>query len=236
MGTQGTSSTCSFPPGSQHGFFKTLPRELRNSIYDELYREVGIRRGNFSLCVTTPCVALRLVNRQAKLEYDERCPSNEHVSHRLLIKDSENFRFLMHAWLEFPAITRHATNVTVVVNACGGDGRSKHGSGYIYDRCRTYYPEYYQDWINHLAKQLPSLRSVRVYLTVPKARCVYTVLPTLSSIAKLPQVSEMNLLPPGCAFVATGENKPLSKWARACGVEQDEAAVDEYLERSSYDQ
>lgn len=213
----------------KYGFFKTFPRKLRDQIYDFLYEYADVECDHFVFRAAAPLKVLRLVSRQLKLEYEERCSSGEHPR-QLLIKDAVDFRFRKHAWVEFPAIATRATGVTVVISACNSDGSSQHKS--IQDRCRAYWANYYQDWIEHLARQLPHLRWVRIYLTLPRHRCANGALSYLRSVPKAPQVVEMKLLQPGCAFVEGGEDESIATWTRQWGIVEDHEAVEKCYLRS----
>lgn len=213
----------------KYGFLKTFPRELRDLIYDFLYEDVDVECDHFLFRAAFPLKVLRLVSRQVKLEYEERFSGSEHTKH-LLIRDTVDFRFRKHAWVEFPAIAICATGVTVVVNACNSDGSSQHKI--TQDRCRAYYPNYHEAWIEHLARQLPYLRWVRIYLTLPYGRCAEKALSYLRSVPKPPQVVEMKLLQPGCAFVEGDGNRFIAAWTRQRGVEANNEAVKECCVRS----
>ena len=227
-GTQSSLSALSTSLDEKYGFFETFPRELRDQIYDLLYEYSDVECDQFIFRAASPLKALRLVSRQLKLEYEERCSSGEHPR-QLLIKDAVDFRFRKHAWVEFPAIATRATGVTVVINACNGDGSSQHKSNL--DRCRAYYPNYHEAWIEHLARQLSHHRWVRIYLTLPQDRCAERALSYLRNVPKPPQVVEMKLLLPGCAYVEGGENEPLATWTRERGLEENHEAVEKcYLQ------
>ena len=62
-------------------FFETLPRELRDCIYDLLYQEVeesmGYDVGDLEFHTRAIIPRLRFVSRQFKAEYDERISMND---------------------------------------------------------------------------------------------------------------------------------------------------------------
>jgi hypothetical protein len=56
-------------------FFDTLPREIRDNIYDYTL-DHEVTRHSYHMRFKAPFPHLRLVSRQFKHEYDERSPSN----------------------------------------------------------------------------------------------------------------------------------------------------------------
>lgn len=59
-------------PDSVSRFFNSLPRELRDQIYDLLTQEIEWEQLTvYTMGMCTPLLAPRLINRQFKHEYDK---------------------------------------------------------------------------------------------------------------------------------------------------------------------
>lgn len=113
MASQASHATSTLPPGSKHGFLKTFPRELRDQIYDLLYEE-DEEHDRAYVRATNPLVALRLINRQFRLEYNERCNKSDFMS-QLLFKGTTAYTF-EHCPNRL-ALSPHITNLTVDMRA-----------------------------------------------------------------------------------------------------------------------
>lgn len=218
-------------PSSTHGFFKTLPRELRDNIYDLLVQEIDGKLGqandSFTYYLKAPLVALRLVNHQCKLEYDERCSFSQHIG-QLLIKDVT--LSLSDVAYKFPALATRTTNMTLVVNPCAES---------LHEGLKWCYPGINLEWHAHhriidFSRQLPCLRCVRVYLMVPTVSCARKILPKLGHFTMHPKVIELKLFKPGCTFVEddNDNNNIMATWTRQRGLEGDEEIIQQYLERA----
>lgn len=241
------------PTDRKRGFFEALPPELRIRIYDLLYREVegihgdddGNGDGSCEYRITIPLVALRLVSRKFKHEYDDRRSTMQ----QFLMKG------IHHSWrnrydhdddddddeeygngnemlrpFETPRIGRHATNMTVVLSACGCQGKR--------DCSDTWFPcgDFEQDWIERLVEQQSgdNLHRARIYLTIPAEKCVERVLQHMDSIAmhhgrlatsKVSDIFEVVLLYPGCNFGDGGRDRRLATWTKIRGLEIEDQAV-----------
>jgi hypothetical protein len=90
MATQPPASTPPTITNSTHDFFKILPRELRDAVYDLLYQEVTTNADGLHFHTRAVLVELRLISCQFKLKYDERTAVNEHNKY-LTITDDKDF-------------------------------------------------------------------------------------------------------------------------------------------------
>jgi len=68
-----------FEPGTKHSFYGSFPRELRDKIYDQIIseKEEVFKSACCKMRSTVPKV--RLLCKQFKQEYDERCPKLNHL-------------------------------------------------------------------------------------------------------------------------------------------------------------
>jgi hypothetical protein len=64
---------------SAYGFLKSLPRELRDEIYDLVAQPKRETHHDYHFETLKVVTNLRLVSRQVKQEYDERPPLNTHL-------------------------------------------------------------------------------------------------------------------------------------------------------------
>ena len=67
------------PANGAYGFIKTLPRELRDEIYDLVSQPKEETHGYYHFKTLKAVPNLRLVNSQVQKEYDERPPLNTHL-------------------------------------------------------------------------------------------------------------------------------------------------------------
>lgn len=241
---------------SKRGFFEALPPELRIRLYDLLYRETKGSHGDCDgdgVCeyrITVPLVSPRLVSRKFKDEYDDRRSTTQqfvmkgihHSSRdRYDYDDDEeedgNGNDMLRPF-ETPRIGRHATNMTVVLSACGCQGKR--------DCSDTWFPcgDFEQDWIERLVEQQSggNLRRARIYLTIPADKCVERVLQHMDSIAmhhgrlatsKVSEIFEVVLLYPGCTFGDGGYDRRLATWTKMRGLEIEDQAVKQTFKTKS---
>lgn len=216
---QAFPSATALPHGSKHGFFKTLPRELRDKVYDllvqDVFGELGDTKDSFTYRIIAPLVALRLVSHQFKLEYDERCSRNQRMS-RLLIEDCTLSLSGVANIYGVPALATRTTNMTLVLNVC--TDRLHNTWGYCYAGIS---PERYVRLIDHFTGQLPYLRCVHVFLMAPRDSCAHTILQKLSHSTMHSTVVELKLLRPGCKFAEdhNDNNNIMATWTRQRGLE-----------------
>lgn len=248
---------------SKCGFFEALPPELRIKIYDLLCREVeglhgdgdgdGDGDGYCEYRITIPLVALRLVSRRFKHEYDDRRSTTQQflmqgIHHSWSDKDDYEYDDdedgndnEMLRPFQTPRIGCHSTNMNVVLSACGCQGKR--------DCSDTWFPcgDFEQGWIERLVEQQTGgrLHSARIYLTIPADKCVERVLQHMDSIAmhhgrlassRVSEIFELVLLYPGCTFVDGGRNKPLATWTKMCGLEIKDQAVKQTFKTKSPDE
>ena len=213
MASQASLAASTLPPGSKHGFLKTFPRELRDQIYDLLFEEDEEHDG-FYMRATSPLLALRLINRQFRLEYTERCNKNEFMS-QLLFQGITAYTFAHRS--NRPAFGPHITNVTVAMRACGLSDPREHSCMAQHDL------GYCGKWMDDLIKQLPRLRWIRVYLTVPYNKCLYGALQSLYHLTGLRKMLEVEVWRARCKDAEGGQY--LATWTKEDGLEVDEEAA-----------
>lgn len=228
MATQTGSPARILPPESRHGFFKTLPREIRDDVYDMLYQEIEYDfQGRLSSLENStlknlhvPLVSLRLVNHQFKLEYDERVAKTEHLT-ALTIHDQKTLP--EHRRSKFGALFSRATNMTIYLNICSGD--------------HVYYPCYhirrlinYANWIGRLASNLPHLRSIRVSLTTAYDQCMEaledTFLACVTNMSKVIEVQIRHTTSGNQGYIRNASDAPIvAVWTKETGLVHDHEAV-----------
>lgn len=228
--TKASPSAPALSPSSKHGFFKSLPRELRDNIYDLLVQEIDGQfeqtQDSFTYHLKAPLVTLRLVNHQYKLEYDERCSFNQHIS-QLLIKDVALSS--LHVAYQFPALATRTTDMTLVLNPCD---ESLHE---FFGWCNAgISPECDSDRIISFAHGLRYLRCFRVYFMVPRVSCAHQILQKLSHFTMHPKVVELKLFKRGCTFVEddNDNNNILATWTRQRGLDGNDEVIEQCLERA----
>lgn len=249
-----TLITSTLPIASKLGFFNNaFPRELRDEIYDRLYQDsedkVEDTWSEIDYRLTSPLRALRLVNRQFKLEYEDRCSKNKHLSHFLVkvgtswgegyfndagddYSDDDE-----HAFLEFTGPTTHATNMTIIQPACGcspRDDPNEDTNPWMHSYSCQIRHSFGDERIWALTEPMQNLRRIVIYLTVPRDSCVHKTLLFLNTEkmasalflgAKYEEIFEFNVLYPGCAFVEGGDNKILATWSKRRGLVIEDEAV-----------
>jgi hypothetical protein len=87
MATQPSSSALTPPANQSHGFFKSFARELRDNVYDLLYQDVTREVAVLQHHTRTKISVLRLVSRDFKDEYDERCSKDKQIN-QLTVTDT----------------------------------------------------------------------------------------------------------------------------------------------------
>lgn len=227
MAIQPASSTQMLSPTSPHGFFKTLPREIRDNIYDLLYREIYVSPLGYddpSMTVRIPRVALRLVSRQFKLEYDERIVKNKHLA-SLEICDEGGFPHPTPELDSQLSLISHTTNMTLDLSACHA---SHEDEGF---RCDSYTRIFAQGcWIDSFATLLPHLRSIRVIVNVTYEECMKEALGRLGVITANIKIDKLEVRHTGLrgsklAPVKSSEIPALATWTEEQGLVQDEEAI-----------
>lgn len=183
-----------------YGFFTTLPRELRNNIYDHLYQDIEqlAFEANFRMRIHAPIPSLRLLNRQFKREYDEQLDQNNQSK----LAVTQNSVYCEPELAKCPRLARYTAELTLNMLACD-DGCSEGCSS-------VQLLHTLQDWFwGFTMPHLPALRSVRVSLGVFYDSCVHRTLLALEKFA-ISGVVEVKLLPcryssveisPGCVSV-----------------------------------
>lgn len=247
-----TLPTSTISTSNKAGFFSdTFPRELRDEIYDRLYDHHEFKSQTkdhwnaIDYCLTTPLVALRLVSRQFKLEYDDRCLKNKHLSH-LLVEimplsrlddddddDDDYNRYNGTPFFKFTGPATHATNMTIVLPHCNCNPQHDSiGLACTHDN----------DRIIALTNPMQHLRCVQIYLKVPERSCVHAVLlhrhynTTAIKAFKgswYDSVFEFKMLYPGCETVKGGNNKILATWSKQRGLEIEDEAVKQGFAQAS---
>ena len=148
--------------------FFSLPRELRDMIYDHLWQEV--EEGTEDLCfnICTPILEPRLVNRQFKIECDERIAANNHRNEATVTQhydaspfDTSNARFL-------PRLAARSTSLTInLVN------RDKDcGACHTCHSSRCSHSMHYMEWVDHWLLYRGPLQKLNVNMSIASRRCV----------------------------------------------------------------
>lgn len=191
---------------SAHGFFKTLPRELRDIIYDAPYQEhlgyfceLGVR-------ISTPILPLRLVNRQFKQEYDEQCAKSERMS-QFVLNDETHPKDKRVS----EALASRTTNMAVDLKMCFCK----------YD-CICLVQDRLRGTVNRIieiVEGMPNLHSLRVRLTVSHRRCFSTTWQWTGRYVNLPRLVDLKI-------VASGhDERVLWVWEEHKGAVEDLEAI-----------
>lgn len=248
-----TPPTSTVSTSSTPGFFSDrFPRELRDEIYDRLYQEleeeVADTYNEIECRLTIPLVALRLVSRRFKLEYDDRCSKNQFMSHLLTEvlplsddcmyahcqkvdeDDDDESRFF-----EFVGPATYVASVTIVLPACGcepHDDLYEHTDMWRY-HCKVGH-SFGDERIWTLTDPMQGLRHVDIYLTIQREHCVHKVLLFLNTHkmasalflgAVYEDIFEFKVLCPGLRYVRDGDNKTLATWSKRSGLVIEDEAV-----------
>lgn len=255
-----TLSTGALSPGtdpidSKFDFFK-LPAELRNDIYSRLYEEVQGLHGSRKYRMTVPLVALRLISREFKREYDGQSFQNE-LTKQLVIKgrrvidedeaedeDEDEEEVYDARMKDLPGLTSHATSMIAVIPACGCEGPSKFA-------CTTHPFHWDQHYFTELATHFfKKLRWAHIYLTVATEKCARAILRYLNSkrmhygtLAHFAcdsnsEIYKVTVLYPGCEFIddGDGDNKALATWTAQGGLEIHDQAIEQKFQWTSREQ
>lgn len=216
-----------------HTFFKTLPRELRDIIYDELFQEVGYNDQKSYIQIRAPLMTLRLVSRQFKAEYEDRFLQNEHLS-RLGINHGIQFGNVFNPPLvRCPPLATYTTSMTLNLYACHFyHPHPPHASATCDLRANL---RENRDWINEFVACLPHLRSIHVNLLIFTDECRHIALRSLGLLADIPQIVEIKLRPAYSIAVEDMDDFPtLAIWTRQHGVVEDEEAREQCLQRKVF--
>lgn len=217
-----------------YGFFRKLPRELRDSVYDLLVQEVDVTDGGLHFHTRTIVPNLRLISRQFKLEYDERC-ARDRDNYKLAVTDKMTYGRcgceLRHLYgldnPQFPAIARHTADLTAILSVCNG----RHIHAICSAGCRL---ANHRRWIDSLSQYLPHLREIHVQLDVSSISCLAAALAySVQYLASLPKVIELKIIalePTACSENASA---PLAIWTEQHGLQRNEEAILQYLARPS---
>lgn len=230
MATQSPAAAPILSPDSAHGFFKTFPRELRDSVYDLLYQEVHENVDGLQLRIRAVCAGLRFVSRQFKLEYDER--STADGRNQLEITDNMAFDLRRYGKSEggvvpCPALATHTTELALNLIACKG-GESRH-----YDCCADSNIRWHTNWINAFLQSLPHLREVRVRLDFVNPNCIDFVLEGSRMLQALPKLSELRVMGSTSlqAISKIGDSVHCATWTEQYGLQQHHDAIEAYCAR-----
>ena len=221
MATQLQASTPPVLADSKPGFFKTLPRELRDAVYDLLHQEVTEYVDELQFYTRTVIVKLRLISRQFRQEYDERPAKNEHNNH-LTIKDNVNFKFdwVYEKPMRCPALATHSTKLTLNLIVCLGDHDHFH---------------WHILWITSLLQSLPRLRAIFVRLDLVSPLCIDTVMDRATLLATLPNLVDIKIA--GSTLLEsvgiTDDSVLLATWTKQHGLQVDQEAINLYIKRGT---
>ena len=230
-----THLQASKPPvlaNSKLGFFKTLPRELRDAVYDLLHQEVTEYVDELQFHTRTVIVKLRLISRQFRQEYDERSAKNEHNNH-LTIKDNVDFKF---DWVDekpsgvpmrCPALATHSTKLTLNLIVCLGDHDH-------YAACDADV-DWHILWIRSLLPSLPHLRAIYVRLDLVSPLCINTVTDRATLLATLSNLMDIKIAgSTSLESVGSADNSVLlATWTKQHGLQVDQEAINLYIKRET---
>ena len=236
MATQLQALTQPAPTDGTPGFFETLPRELRDAVYDLLYLEVTTDVEGLQFHTRTVIVELRLISRQFRLEYDEQSDADEQKKH-LTITDHEKFYF--HGWdygepaftgiaMGCPALARRTTNLMLNLIACLG----KHNA---HVSCEADHEvEWHINWIESLClHSLPHLRKIRVRLDLVSTSCISEVLKQAKLFTTLPNLVDVKIAGSTSleSIGSADDSVLLATWTKQQGLQQDHEAIELYRKR-----
>lgn len=234
MATQQSLSKQVISSTSAHGFFKTLPREVRDAIYELLSQKFWRKPLNdqdFSPFMEkrVQLVALRLINRQFRDEYDERFLKNKHIG-ELVVND---IGFPRPATLPFPQFAFNTTNMTLNLHVCRCEYHlpTGHARGDRPTRLREH-----KEWIDRFARDLPHLRSMRVILIIPYLRCMDDTLRALELMSEMSKVAKVELRPSPFVYPNfDGKDVPtLATWIKQQGLIEDQEVIRKFHEMGPF--
>lgn len=121
MTTQPPASASTPCAEGTFGFFGTLPRELRDSIYD-LLQELDAKVESLRFQSRIICTAARLVSRQFKFEYDERTSVDKRYRQLTvtICRPSRPCWCNVGITLPSPQLAARVTDLTIVMDTCDG--------------------------------------------------------------------------------------------------------------------
>lgn len=235
MATQLQASTPPVLAHSKPGFLKTLPRELRDAVYDLLYQEVTADVEGLQFHTCAAVVELRLISRQFRLEYDERSSVNGHNNH-LTITDDQEFKLSHWAYsepretgLHCPPLATRATSLTLNLIACFG----RHD---MYEPCNAEGNiEWHIVWINRLLQSLPHLRNIYVRLHLVSTRCISTVLERAELLQALPNFAGLQIVGSmSLESIGSADDSVLfATWTKQHRLQEDHEAIELYRKRQA---
>lgn len=148
--------------------FFALPRELRDMIYDHLWEDNEENADLLHFDISTIIPELRLVNRQFKIEYDERIAANGHKNTVTVTQRYERNPYDPSKEIPLPRLAALSTSLTITIinreNDCGFCHRCDH------KRCE--HSTHYKQWVQHWLLADCPLRSCNVKLNITCRRCV----------------------------------------------------------------
>jgi hypothetical protein len=180
--------------------FYSLPRELRDMVYDNLWQDVeeGTDDFRFNICTTIP--KLRLVSRQFKVEYDEHNAAKDHRNEVTITQfynpspcDVPDEGSLPNLATRFTSFTFNIINRDENCYAC--------------HKCTPHksceHPLYYLEWVNHWLRARCPSKSLRINLSIASRRCVPEAVANHSYLSDLgflgSEPFELNIFGPGPA-------------------------------------
>lgn len=228
MAAQLQASTSPVLTDSKLGFFETLPRELRDAVYDLLYQEVTADVEGLEFHTRIVIVELRLVSRQFRLEYDERSVSDEHNNH-LTITDREAFDLSARepagpevVAMRCPSFATRTTSLTLNLIACLGGHEGE-------NRCDADTEvEWHVTWIKSLLQSLPHLRKICVRLDLVSTFCISTVLKQAKLFTALPNSVDLEVmgLPSLDSMGSADDSILLATWTKQHRLQEDHEAIE----------
>lgn len=233
MATQLQALTPPAPTDGTPGFFETLPRELRDAVYDLLYREVTTDIEGLQFHMRTVLVEPRLINRQFRLEYDERSAANEQSNH-LTVRDTPKFQLCEWTWGKPPEIALHcpafatcATCLTLNLIACMGTQDTD-------QRCMAESNiGVHIAWVECLLESLPHLRQIRVRLYLASTSCISTVLKQAKLFTALPYPVDVTIAGSTSleSIGSADDSALLATWTKQQGLQEDHEAIELFRKR-----
>lgn len=217
-----------------HTFFKTLPRELRDDIYDRLLQEIGYYDQNAIIQLCAPLMTLRLISRQFKAEYEDRFLENEHLGKLEITHGLPFSNVFLPPLVACPHVATYTTSMTLNLYAC-----------HLYRPSDAHAPApcdlpanllVNRNWIKVFVTCLPHLRTIRVILLVFTEDCGQNAILSPGPIVDIPHVVEVKLRPGYRVAVQDMDDDlpTLATWTRQHGVVEDDEARDQCRQMSLF--
>ena len=202
-------------------YFDTLPRELRDCVYDLLYQEIeesmGSNVGDLEFHTRAIIPRLRFVSRQFKAEYDERISKNDLIQ-QLTVTDTVKSLQCPHSKILCSPLSTHTTRLTI--NMVNDEDCSP---APLIVRATFLNPASGPNWLDNFKRQFPNLREIRLRVCVPTRRSSKTALSLTHRLGvAFPNLTELQVLSwDGITHAST----PLGTWSKGGGMQRHGDAI-----------